>query len=58
MTQFYNIYRQKPLGQVSVPQHWDELVQEVPALWQPPPVHTLLELQVSMPQQSPLDWQR
>lgn len=47
-----------PPEQLKVPQHWDELVQEVPALWQTPSVQTLLELQVSTLQQSPLDWQR
>lgn len=49
---------QTPPEQVKVPQHCEELVQKVPALWQPPPLQTLLELQVSTPQQSPLDWQR
>ena len=49
---------QVPLVQLIVPQHWEELVQKVPALWQPPPEQTLLPLQVSTPQQSPLDWQR
>lgn len=49
---------QTPPEQEAVPQHWEELVQEVPGLWQPPPVQTLLALQVSTPQQSPLVWQR
>jgi hypothetical protein len=49
---------QVPFVQLIVPQHCDELVQKVPELWQPPPVQTLLALQVSTPQQSPLDWQR
>ena len=49
---------QVPLVQLIVLQHCEELVQKVPALWQPPPLQTLLALQVSTPQQSPLDWQR
>jgi len=49
---------QVPFVQVFVPQHCEELVQKVPALWQPPPEQTLLELQVSTPQQSPLEAQR
>lgn len=47
-----------PPEQVKVPQHWLELEQEVPAPWQPPPEQTLLALQVSTPQQSPLELQR
>lgn len=49
---------QTPLEQVDEPQHCEELEHEVPALWQPPPLQTWLELQVSTPQQSPLDWHR
>lgn len=47
-----------PPEQLKVPQHWLELVHEVPALWQLPPEQTLLALQVSTPQQSPLELQR
>ena len=47
-----------PPVQDIVLQHWLELVQAVPAAWQPPPVQTLLALQVSTPQQSPLESQR
>lgn len=49
-----------PPEQVEVPQHWEEEVHDVPGPWheEPPPVQTLFALQVSTPQQSPLDWQR
>lgn len=43
-----------PPEQVMVPQHWLDDVQRVPAFWQEPPLQTLFELQVSVPQQSPL----
>jgi len=49
---------QTPPVQVREAQHWLELVQEVPTAWQPPPEQTLLALQVSTPQQSPLVSQR
>lgn len=47
-----------PPEQLEVPQHWLELVHEVPLPWQLPPEQTLLALQVSTPQQSPLELQR
>lgn len=47
-----------PPEQVEVPQHSEELAQRVPLPWQEPPLQTLLALQVSTPQQSPLDAQR
>lgn len=48
---------QTPPEQVEVPQHCEELVHAVPLPWQeePPPVQTLLALQVSTPQQSALE---
>lgn len=45
---------QTPPVQVSVLQQSLEDAQRVPALWQAPPVQTLLALQSKVPQQSPL----
>lgn len=45
---------QTPPVQVSVLQQSLEDAQRVPALWQAPPLQTLLELHSKVPQQSPL----